>query len=80
MDLPQIWARLRPETRQWLSDHNGEPLPDVVVTELLSVTQGERDASWWAGESRDGETQLTDAAVDWIEETANQEGPGGEGM
>lgn len=73
MDLSQIWSRLAPSTQEWLIDHNGEPLPRDVLDEFLTVTGGQRDPRWWAGDSEDGGTQLTDEAVDWIEETANGE-------
>ena len=48
-------------------EHNGEPLPDIVIAEILSVTGGEQNAQWWTGPSVEGQTQLTDEAVDWIE-------------
>ena len=53
--------------------HNGEPLPDDILAKILTVTAGQRDPRWWAGDSHEGETQLTDEAVDWIEETSNGE-------
>ena len=73
MDMSQIWPRLAVSTQAWLVDHNGEPLPDHILDEVLTVTAGQRDPRWWAGDSQQGETQLTDEAVDWIEETANGE-------
>lgn len=41
-------------------EHNGEPLPDDLIAEILSVTSGEQSAQWWTGPSLEGETQLTD--------------------
>jgi hypothetical protein len=73
MDMSEVWPRLSTSTQTWLVEHNGEPLPDDVLGEILTVTEGQRDPRWWAGDSHDGETQLTDEAVDWIEETANSE-------
>ena len=73
MDMSRIWPRLATPTQAWLMEHNGEPLPDDILTEILTVTEGQRDPRWWAGDSHAGETQLTDEAVDWIEETANGE-------
>jgi len=73
MDMSQIWPRLVTSTRTWLVDHNGEPLPDDILHEVLTVTAGRRDPRWWAGDTQQGETQLTDEAVDWIDETANGE-------
>jgi len=49
------------------------PLPDDLIGEALSVTGGEQNAQWWTGPSVDGQTQLTDEAVDWIETLANED-------
>lgn len=73
MDMSQIWPRLATSTQTWLVDHNGEPLPDDIVGEVLTVTAGQRDPSWCAGDSQQGQAQLSDEAVDWIDETANGE-------
>lgn len=73
MDMSQVWPGLATSTQTWLTEHNGEPLPGDILSEILTVTAGQRDPRWWAGGSREGETQLTDEAVDWIDETANGE-------
>ena len=73
MDMSQVWPHLATSTQTWLIEHNGEPLHDDIVDEILTVTAGQRDPRWWAGDSHEGETQLTDEAVDWIDETANRE-------
>ena len=73
MDFPQIWPLLSDSSRSWLIEHNGEPLPDALIAEMLRTTGGEPNAQWWAGPSAEGETQLTDDAVDWIETVANDE-------
>ncbi|WP_141843779.1 hypothetical protein [Humibacillus xanthopallidus] len=74
MDFPQIWPLLKDSSRQWLMEHNGEPLPDDLIADILRVTGGEQNAQWWAGDAGEGETQLSDEAVDWIETVANDEG------
>ena len=71
VDFPQIWPRLTPLSRSWLIEHNGEPLPDDLIGEVLGVAGGETNAEWWAGPSVDGQTQLNDEVVDWIETVAN---------
>lgn len=73
MDVPQILPHLSTSSRSWLMEHNGEPLTDDLVAEILSVTGGEQSAQWWNGPSVEGETQLTDEAVDWIETVANDD-------
>lgn len=76
MQIENWWPNLTPETRHWLIAHNGEPLDTSVRNEILEVTRGESDASWWAGDSEDGTSELSDAALDWIEAKANGETPG----
>jgi hypothetical protein len=73
MDISGWWPKLSSSARAWLVEHNGEPLPDNVVREVMAANAGTADPSWWAGEAEDGQTQLTDEAVDWIEATANDE-------
>jgi hypothetical protein len=73
MDFPPILPHLSPSSRFWLIEHNGEPLPDDLIAEILSVTGGEQSAQSWTGPSVEGETQLTDEAVDWIENVANDD-------
>lgn len=74
MKIFEWWPLVDAETRDWLIEHNGEPLPQHVVTEILAVTGGETDPEWWAAESEGG-PQLSDEAVDWIEAVANDEEP-----
>lgn len=76
MQIEAWWPRVTPETQHWLMAHNGEPLDIAVRNDILQVTGGEFDASWWAGDSHDGASELSDAAVDWIEAQANGEDPG----
>lgn len=58
MDMSQVWPRLATSTQTWLVEHNGEPVPDDILDEILTITAGQRDPRWWAGESHEGETQL----------------------
>ncbi len=74
MDFAQIWPHLDSSSRSWLIEHNGEPLPEPLVAEVLRVAGGEPSAQWWSGPSVAGQTQLTDEAVDWIDTVANDEG------
>ena len=54
-------------------EQNGEPLPDYLIAEILSVTGGEQNAQWSTGPCVEGETQLTDEVVAWIETVANDD-------
>ncbi|MFC8177869.1 hypothetical protein ACFULT_03275 [Rhodococcus sp. NPDC057297] len=73
MQIQQVWPLLAVRTRSWLIEHNGEPLDPHVEAELLSVAGDSPDPSWWAGHSSADQSELTDAAVDWIESVANGE-------
>ena len=68
-----MWPHLSSSSRSWLMEHNGEPVPEDLIAEILRITGGEQNVQWWAGPSAEGETQLTDEAVDWIETVANDE-------
>ena len=54
MDFPQVWPHLTTSSRSWLMEHNGEPVPDDLIAEILSVTGGEQNPQWWAGPSVEG--------------------------
>ncbi|WP_245673009.1 hypothetical protein [Aldersonia kunmingensis] len=71
MRIDAWWPRLTDESRNWLMDHNGEPLDPSVKRDVLDVNDGNVDPSWWAGESTEGQSELTDEAIDWIEAVAN---------
>lgn len=72
-DIAQWWGSLTHGARDWLVEHNGEPLEPAVRAEIMEITRGRTDAGWWRGDSGEGETELTDNAVDWIETVANDE-------
>ncbi|QKT11627.1 hypothetical protein [Rhodococcus sp. W8901] len=76
MNIAGWWTQLSGETRDWLVEHNGEPLTPSVRSEVVAVNDGDLDPSWWSGESVDGQSELTDEAIDWIEARANDEVPG----
>ena len=73
MDIATWWPLLTAESRDWLIEHNGEPVDPSVKDEILALNGGETHPGWWAGESTGGGSELTDAAIDWIEECANGE-------
>lgn len=75
MSLETWWSAVRPETRDWLVAHNGEPLPPEVVDEIIRVAGPVRSDSWWVGSTATDGLELSDAAVDWIEAAANDEEP-----
>ncbi|MEW5808320.1 MAG: hypothetical protein AB1925_02615 [Actinomycetota bacterium] len=75
MRIDVWWPLLSDTSRQWLVEHNGEPLDQSVKAEIFDVNDGDAETSWWAGDSSDGLSELTDDAIDWIEAAANKEQP-----
>ena len=74
MNFSALWPTLTTETREWLSDHNGEALSQTVVDEIAAANGGSADPTWWADEADEGPT-FNDGIVDWIEAVANGEEP-----
>jgi hypothetical protein len=78
MDISEVWPLLKPATRAWLIEHNGEPLAPEIAAEIAAEIAPEIAAPHGAAspspieESVDGPL-LTDGAVDWIETVANDE-------
>ena len=74
MDRDEWWNRLSSTTRQWLIDHNGEPVPSDVVDGIAAVHGPVTDDAWWVAETGPAGVLPTDEAVDWIEAVADDEG------
>jgi hypothetical protein len=75
MGIEDWWPKLRPETRNWLIEHNGEEVPSSVLSEITAVAGADSGDESWIGEKWPSGVLLSDAAVDWIEEVANDENP-----
>ncbi|MGV1009579.1 MAG: hypothetical protein ACOYBY_13355 [Dermatophilaceae bacterium] len=75
MSVEVWWARLRPETREWLVANNGDVLPQAIVEEITRA--GGNVEAGPACDEQDGAAGacLSDATVDWIEAVANGEEP-----
>ena len=71
MNIFEWWPLVDAETRGWLIEHNGEPLPPHVIAHIMAVTGGTTDSEWWAGESADG-PQLPDEAVRVVVQASNR--------
>ncbi|MCA1008239.1 hypothetical protein LCL87_21230 [Rhodococcus hoagii] len=73
MNIADWWPKLSGEVQDWLVEHNGEPLDPRVRAEIEAVNDGVLEPGWSSGESVDGQSELTDEAVDWIDTWANGE-------
>ena len=73
MRIEEWWPRLDPATQKWLIANNGDVVPTTLLGQIAEaggdVTS---DASLIVGHGAGG-FSLSDAAIDWIEVTANDE-------
>ena len=65
MTIEQWWPKLKPATRAWLIENNGDAIPAELIEEIAAAG-GAADLTG---------AQLADAAVDWVEAVANDEQP-----
>jgi hypothetical protein len=75
MTIDAWWPKLKPSTRAWLIENNGDALPPEVVAEIASVGGSVSSDAWWIGRSGPSGLYLSDAGTDWIEAVANGEMP-----
>jgi len=75
VSLETWWPLLRPETRDWLIANNGDALSKPVLDDITRVCGSVPADAWWVGDTGSNGFSLSDAAVDWIEEVANEEVP-----
>ncbi|MHA7175891.1 hypothetical protein ACX80D_04495 [Arthrobacter sp. Sr24] len=78
MNIQDWWPLLDSPTQQWLIDNNGDVVPPDILDQITAMTgQATAEDSWIQDTGHDG-LFLSDEAFDWIEQTANEEGPAGE--
>lgn len=73
MNIENWWPLLNSSTRQWLIDNNGDVVPPSVLEQITAVAGYPTAESSWAAGSVAAGFVLSDQAVDWIEEAANDE-------
>ena len=69
--------RHSPATRQWLIANNGDVVPTTVLGQIAEVGGDVTSDASSIGDNGLGGFLLSDAAIDWIEETANETDPDG---
>lgn len=78
MNIQDWWPLLDSPTQQWLIDNNGDVVPPGILDQITAMTgQATAKDSWIQDTGHDG-LFLSDEAIDWIEQTGNEEGPAGE--
>lgn len=75
MSIEQWWPKLRPSTREWLIENNGDAVPAEIVAEVTAAGGAITSDAWWVGQSGPSGFYISDEAADWIEAIANDEDP-----
>ena len=75
MTIDLWWPRLPAETRQWLMANNGDVVPPALMADIAAAGGPAVSDPWWFEPEGSSGGYMPDAATDWIEETANYEGP-----
>lgn len=75
MNIEHWWPKLTPSTRAWLIQNNGDVVPPDIVAETSSVGGCGNPEEWWVGQIGPAGFFISDDAIDWIEELANDEDP-----
>ena len=78
MNIENWWPLLNSSTRQWLIDNNGDVVPPSILDQITAVAGTPTAEASWAADNVAEEFFLSDQAIDWIEEAANDEVAGGE--
>ncbi|WP_190989100.1 hypothetical protein [Pseudarthrobacter sulfonivorans] len=73
MRIEEWWPKMDPSTQQWLINNNGDVVPSNILDQITAVAGTPTADASWVGDSAPGQFFLSDEAIDWIEETANDE-------
>jgi tartrate dehydratase beta subunit/fumarate hydratase class I family protein len=73
MEITEWWPKLDQETQAWLVSHNGESLPQEILTKIVAAGGSVSPDEWWVGAAGPTGFSLSDRAVDWLESVANGE-------
>lgn len=73
MRIEDWWPRLDSSTQQWLINNNGDVVPPNILDQITAVAGVPTADASWVGDNVPEGFFLSDDAIDWIEETANDE-------
>lgn len=73
MRIEEWWPKTDPAIRNWLINHNGEVLPPSILEEIKAVAGAPTEGASWLAAEASGLFFLSDEAIDWVEEVANDE-------
>lgn len=75
MSIEQWWPKLKPSTREWLIDNNGDAVPAEILGEIEGAGGSVSTGGWWVGENGPSGFYFSDEAIDWIDAVGNGETP-----
>lgn len=73
MRIDEWWPKLDPATQEWLIANNGDVVPPTVLGQIAEAGGDVTSDASLIGDNGPGGFLLSDAAIDWIEEAANDE-------
>ncbi|MDD0858341.1 hypothetical protein NHF46_12350 [Arthrobacter alpinus] len=76
MNIENWWPLLKSSTRQWLIDNNGDVVPPSILDQITAVAGYPTAEASWVADNCAEDFLLSDQAIDWIEEAANDEDAG----
>jgi hypothetical protein len=76
MDIEEWWPNLKPSTKEWLIENNGDAIPDDLIQDITQAGGSVASDASSVGEDGPSGSYLSDDAVDWIEAEANDEDAG----
>lgn len=49
MSMEEWWPKLKPSTREWLIEHNGDAVPAEALAEIAEAGGSVATGPWWVG-------------------------------
>ena len=76
MAMDEIWARLAPETRDWLISNNGDAVPADIAAEIDEIADSANADNVWAADPEPGADDALDPDDDEDGDPDSEDEPG----